>query len=114
LIRQMMDRIGAGHRVLWVNVYLPKMPERQQAWNAALETVAEERPDEMFLYDWASLAAENEPWLARDQVHYSGTGYRQRSSAIAEALRDHTPTSPAHAALRPLRSWQPWLRSLVS
>jgi hypothetical protein len=68
----------------------------------------------MVVFDWESLAAANEPWLAKDQVHYSSIGYRERSNAIAEALREHAPMSPARTALRPLRSWQPWMKSLAS
>ena len=45
LIRRMMDRIGGGHHVLWVNIYLPATPPRQEAWNSALHDVAEDRPD---------------------------------------------------------------------
>lgn len=92
LIRQMMTRIGRGHYVLWVNVFLPETPLRQQFWNSALETVADERRDEMFVFDWASLAAQNELWVAEDQVHYTGKGYQQRAIAIAQATRDFLPT----------------------
>ncbi len=44
MIRLMMDRIGPGHRVLWVNIYLPAKPVRHESWNGALQTVAAERP----------------------------------------------------------------------
>jgi lysophospholipase L1-like esterase len=88
VIRQMMDRIGSGHSVMWVNVYLPDTLPRQQAWNSALATVAAERPGEMFVYDWASLIARNEIWMAHDHIHCSSTGYRQRSIAIAQASRN--------------------------
>jgi lysophospholipase L1-like esterase len=111
LIRQMMDRIGGGHYVIWVNIYLPATPPRQQQWNAALETVAAEMPNEMFVYDWASLAAQNERWLADDQVHCSGKGYMHRSTAIAEATRSLIPTVPPPA--EPLRPRRPWLKSLA-
>ncbi|MEO8266236.1 MAG: GDSL-type esterase/lipase family protein [Ilumatobacteraceae bacterium] len=87
MIRLMMDHIGSGHRVLWVNIYLPAKPVRHQSWNAALQTVADERPDEMFIFDWAKLATENPHWLAHDQIHCSGKGYAQRSAAIAQATR---------------------------
>ena len=100
IIRLMMDHIGSSHRVLWVNIYLPAKPVRHQSWNAALQTVADERPDEMFIFDWATLATENPHWLANDQIHCSGKGYAQRSAAIALATRNIVPTGPAPAEQR--------------
>jgi lysophospholipase L1-like esterase len=91
MIRMMMDQIGSGHRVLWVNIYLPAKPIRHKSWNAALQTVADERPGEMFIFDWAALAAANPHWLANDEIHCSGKGYAQRSAAIALATRDIIP-----------------------
>ncbi|MEP7112056.1 MAG: GDSL-type esterase/lipase family protein [Ilumatobacteraceae bacterium] len=87
LIRMMMDQIGIGHKVMWVNVYLPGTPERQDHWNAALATVAEERSDDMIVFDWAAVAAENPQWFAHDQIHCSNKGYRERATAIAEATK---------------------------
>ena len=111
LIRQMMDRIGGGHYVMWVNIYLPATLPRQQMWNAALGTVAAERPNEMFVYDWASVAAHNERWLADDQVHCSGKGYVNRSTEIASATRSLIPSVPPSAGSgRPRR---PWLKPLA-
>ena len=79
VIGMMMDKIGSGHTVMWVNVYLPKAPQRQNNWNWALATVAKERGDEMFVFDWASLAEKNPHWLADDQVHYTNKGYLHRA-----------------------------------
>ena len=91
MIQLMMDHIGTGHRVLWVNIYLPAKPVRHESWNAALQTVADERPGEMFIFDWAGLAAANPHWLADDEIHCSGKGYAQRSAAIALATRSIVP-----------------------
>jgi lysophospholipase L1-like esterase len=110
LIWQMMDRIGSDHSVIWVNIYLPSKPSQQQAWNSALAAVAEERPDEMVVLDWASSAAENQGWLSSDQVHYTGTGYQQRSTAIGQASRNLIANSSVPVAASRLRSWQPWLK----
>jgi lysophospholipase L1-like esterase len=109
-IRQMMDRIGSGHYVLWINVYLPATPRRQQNWNTALATVAAERKDEMFVFDWASLAAQNPKWLAHDQIHCSPQGYRNRSTAIAFATKSVVPSTPPP----PVRSGGPWMKTLPS
>ena len=92
VIGMMMDKIGSGHTVMWVTVYLPKAPPRQNNWNQALATEATERGDEMFVFDWASLAEKNPHWLADDQVHYTNKGYQQRASAIAQATADFVPS----------------------
>ena len=92
VIAMMMDKIGSGHTVMWVNVYLPKTPPRQNNWNWALATEAKERGDEMFVFDWASLAAKNPHWLADDEVHYTNKGYQQRALAIAQATDDFVPS----------------------
>jgi lysophospholipase L1-like esterase len=102
LIGQMMDRIGPGHRVVWVNIYLPATPPRQRAWNTALTRVADERADEMIVYDWATLASQNAQWLSLDQVHYTGSGYRHRAKAVADATRSLVP-----AVLNPIRARRP-------
>jgi len=107
VIRRMMDRIGGGHHVLWVNIYLPATPTRQQAWNSALRDVAKDRLDEMFVYDWASVAAEHPVWLSVDQVHYTPAGYRQRALGIAAATRSLVPSTPIVTG--PLRARRPGL-----
>ena len=92
VIGMMMDKIGSGHTVMWVNVYLPKTPPRQNNWNRALATEVKERGDAMFVFDWASLAEKNPHWLADDQVHYTNKGYQQRALAIAQATGDFVPS----------------------
>jgi lysophospholipase L1-like esterase len=102
VIGMMMDKIGPGHTVMWVNVYLPKAAPRQEHWNSALETAAQQRGDEMFVLDWASLAEKNPAWLAEDHVHCTNTGYLHRASAIAQATRDFVPIGVSAA-----RAWSP-------
>jgi lysophospholipase L1-like esterase len=101
LINSMMDHIGTAHYVMWVNIFLPLNQPRQQYWNTSLVGVAKERPDEMFVFDWAAIAAEHPGWMAEDQIHYTGKGYSHRASAIAEATRSLLPSVPA----RPRRLW---------
>ena len=79
---------------MWVNIYLPAKPLRQENWNTALTTVAADYPDSMFILDWATLAAENPNWLANDAIHCSGKGYQHRSTAIAMASRSLIPATP--------------------
>ena len=85
LIRQMLDRIGPGHVTMWVNIYLPSSPARQQRWNEALDQVAAERPSELIIDDWAAAAARSHPAMTSDHVHYLGTGYQMRAQQIADA-----------------------------
>jgi lysophospholipase L1-like esterase len=87
LIEQMLDRIGDGHRVLWVNAYLPKASARQDAWNESLAGVAAERPSQLTILDWATVAAQRPSWIGGDHIHCNATGYERRSAMIAEASR---------------------------
>ncbi len=114
LIREMLDHIGSGHSVMWVNIYLPDIRKRQVAWNSALAEVAAERPDEMFVLDWASVA-QNQRWMADDLVHCTGKGYQHRATAIAEASRSIVPIAPIAppVAPSPPRLLQPWVKALV-
>ncbi|HEY0521362.1 MAG TPA: GDSL-type esterase/lipase family protein [Ilumatobacteraceae bacterium] len=104
LINMMMERIGAGHYVMWVNVYLPGNKARQQHWNSALETVAAGHQGEMFVLDWATLAAENRNWMLDDGIHCSAKGYMHRATAIASATRSLIPPV-APSATKPGRVW---------
>ncbi len=106
IIASMMDKIGVGHYVMWVNIYLPAKPLRQENWNNALTTVAQDYPDSMFILDWATLAAENPNWLANDSIHCSGKGYQHRSTAIAMASRSLIPTTPPDPG--PYRTGRLW------
>ena len=107
LILQMMDRIGGGHYVMWVNIYLPAKPQRQQNWNAALAGVAMDFPDEMFVLNWATLAEQSPRWTSTDRIHCTPAGYRNRATAIANACTVLIPTTPS--VLRPVRTRRPGL-----
>ena len=98
LIRRMMDAIGTGHQVMWVGIHLPTMATRQANWNTALATVAAERGGEMAVYDWSSLAAQHTSWLSSDSIHYTGTGYSQRSTAVAGAAWAMVPSTASAGA----------------
>jgi lysophospholipase L1-like esterase len=87
LIRRMLDRIGPGRRVVWVNLYLPGDPERMAEWNGALAVVAHERPDALRVYDWARVAARHPDWMAPDRIHHTADGYRGRARAVAIGAR---------------------------
>ncbi len=99
VIAMMMDHIGSGHKVLWVNVYLPERKPLQLAWNSALDEAAQRSGGDIVVLDWASIAAQNDRWLAHDHIHYSRDGYRSRSSAIAQASRNIRPAEPSSQLL---------------
>ncbi len=84
-IARMLERIGPGHRVLWVNIHLPHDEQRQLAWNTALATAALERPDQLLVFDWATAAAAHPEWLAPDGIHHTAAGHAARSAAVAQA-----------------------------
>ena len=90
VIGLMMDHIGPGHRVLWVNVFLPTREKLQTTWNTSLVRAAAGRND-MFVYDWAAFAAANPRFLAHDNIHYDHDGYRYRAQAVSLASRNLMP-----------------------
>lgn len=97
VILDMMQAIGEGRLVMWVNVYLPTLPHHQEAWNTALVQAAARWGEHMVVYDWASVAAMNRPWLTGNGAHDPGTGYATRSMFIADAatvlLRERGPAA---------------------
>jgi lysophospholipase L1-like esterase len=99
VITEMMDRIGRGHKVMWINAYVPEREPLAAAWNTSLDEVASLR-DDMYVFDWAGLAFENQTWLAIDGVHCSVLGYEKRSEMIGRASRYLLPirTAPAPTA----------------
>jgi lysophospholipase L1-like esterase len=97
VIGEMMSHIGRGHRVLWINVYMPDRKPLQDAWNAALEDMALNR-DDMTVLDWASLVADNKHWMAKDGLHCSPTGYQQRSLVVGEASKLLLPSGAVRPA----------------
>ena len=85
LIDSMLDTIGPGREVLWLNITHPE-PSWQAAWNQALNDVAARRLN-LHIFDWASIAAQHPDWLVGDGVHLTPTGYRERSRLIAESTK---------------------------
>ena len=90
VINAMVDHIGSQHVVVWVNIYLPETPARQDAWNFALGVVAAERPG-LIVFDWATVAAANPDWIGKDKIHYSPIGYEYRANAVALATAPLAP-----------------------
>lgn len=84
-IKRMLDRIGAGRRVMWVNTYLPDHPVQQAAWNTALDQAAAARNGDLVVYDWASVNAQHPDWMLYDNVHHNVEGNAAWAAAIGHA-----------------------------
>src|SRR4051794_33170457 len=94
-IDSMLDAVGPGREVLWLNITHPEA-SWQAAWNTALNQVAARRLN-LHIFDWASIAAQHPDWLVGDGVHLTPTGYRQRSLLIADATKVLMQANPVTA-----------------
>ena len=101
VIAQMMDHIGRGHRVLWINVYLPDRAALQDSWNSALEVIARDRGD-MTVFDWATVVRRHKRWVASDGLHCSPYGYEQRSQLVGAASKVLLPAGLDRTRLAPM------------
>ncbi len=95
----LMKHVGSAP-VLWLTVrtLVPTGPYAgwgMPAWNAALQQACQRYPT-MRVYDWASEV--QDAWFIGDQIHYTTSGYQQRSHRIARALAaafpENGPASP--------------------
>jgi hypothetical protein len=85
-IMHLLDAIGPGHVVWWPKITRhPVLRHHADAWNAALDRVAAERPGTFFTWDWPTVmyAMGN---YERDHTHLTATGYRQRSQLMADEI----------------------------
>ena len=87
LINTVLDEIGPGHRVVWVNVYASGFLANSVQFNAALNDVAAIRPT-LTVADWFTLIQAHPEWLYPDGIHPNATGAAERNQFVArEALR---------------------------
>ena len=82
-IDAMLDAIGPGREVLWINI-THEHPDWQAAWNEALVEVAARRLN-LHIFDWASIVAQHPDWLVSDHVHSTPTGYQQKAMLVSDA-----------------------------
>lgn len=95
-ILAMLDEIGPGHVVVWVNVHAGRSSANAAAFNARLAAIAAERPG-MQVADWASLAAAHPEWMREDGVHNTAQGAVQRNRFVAaQALWASVTTSASN------------------
>lgn len=84
LIDLMMAEIGAGHHVVWVNLYKRFSPSSTAAFNAALDAARARHPL-LSIADWYSVAAANTQWSTEDGVHLTIAGSLERNRFVAAA-----------------------------
>jgi lysophospholipase L1-like esterase len=85
LIQRMLDAIGPGRYVYWVNVHRTDVPVAVAVFNQALAQAAVNRPN-LRIVDWYGLSSANLGWFAGDGIHLSSTGYTRRAEQIAVAV----------------------------
>lgn len=108
----MLDEIGPGRTVVWVNVHAGRSQANAAAFNARLAAIAAERPG-MVVADWSTLAGTNPQWMREDGVHNTAEGAAQRNRfvaaqalwAVATAGTASMPTVRPARQREPIVSW---------
>jgi lysophospholipase L1-like esterase len=83
VIETMLDAIGPGHRIVWVNVHNGLDPHSSEVFNLVLGAVAAERGD-VVIADWAAVA-DTPGYLVPDGIHLTATGEVAFANVIADA-----------------------------
>jgi lysophospholipase L1-like esterase len=81
LIEQMLQEIGPGHRVVWVNIHFGTAPEGTAVFNRVLAQVAGQRAD-LVVGDWADRAV-TPGYLIEDQIHLTPAGIAAMGRVVA-------------------------------
>ncbi len=98
-INSMLDAIGPGREVLWINI-THTQPDWQAAWNQALDDVATTRLN-LHVFDWASIAAQHPEWLVGDHVHCTPAGYQAKAQLVADATKPLMQANSVTASFAP-------------
>jgi hypothetical protein len=111
LIRQLVDEIGSGSQILWVNVR--GYTSGVLAINAALAARAKASPSTFQVADWNGYAAGRDAWFV-DGVHPTATGAVELGKFLVAALRalPPVPSSTASSTAQPQTGLTPRLRPL--
>jgi lysophospholipase L1-like esterase len=84
-IESMLDEIGSGHRVVWVNVYHAPRPVAAATVDRVLDELALEEHG-IVVADWAARAW-RDGYLLPDGVHLTAMGTLAYASMVADAAR---------------------------
>jgi hypothetical protein len=96
-IDAMLQEIGPGRRIVWVNVYHAWQPAASATFNRVLDEIASRRPD-MVVADWASRATLGD-YLGLDGVHLTLSGTVAFAELIVDAATQVEPAPPASFSL---------------
>ena len=81
-IRYLLDVIGPKRQVWWSMITMTKQSD-QDAWNAALRTVATQRSN-LVVWDWPSVQVSSGIAISSDRIHLpTAAAYRARSVLMA-------------------------------
>jgi hypothetical protein len=94
-IDAMLDAIGPGHRIVWVNVHHGPHLAAAATFNRVLAEIARQGAG-MVVADWASRAW-HDGYLLRDGVHLTDMGTNAYASMIADAAKRAEQLAPAEA-----------------
>lgn len=95
----LLDEIGPGHRVLWVNTFAARSDANARSFNARLAAIAATRAN-VTVADWYSFAADNRQWIRDDGVHPTATGAVQRNEFVVQQAFAARPVPPRRDPLR--------------
>jgi len=85
--RSILDELGTGRCVVWVDVVRPdRIGDSQTAMNAALDRAVQGRTNVRILH-WTELVAAHPEWMSGDGIHPNEVGSEERAKAFADAAR---------------------------
>jgi hypothetical protein len=83
LVTAVLDAIGPGVPVVWVDVWRADRPDQSQRFNDVLKVISTQRP-QLHLADWVSVAR-TEPVLLPDGVHLNPFGLERFTRTLVDA-----------------------------
>lgn len=86
-VQQILDSIGSGHQIYWVNAHIPTK-DWQAAVNKQILQVAKKRKD-VYLVNWYGLSKQHPEWFAQDGVHMNDKGNAQFTRLIVTTILKH-------------------------
>jgi lysophospholipase L1-like esterase len=84
-ISAMMEAVGPGRRVLWINVYRGGSRDTDRGFNTMLTAMTGVYPN-LQIADWEGLILDHLDLLTKDKVHLTSAGNRLRGRWVAEQI----------------------------